>query len=90
MKIIIYSPINPTHEYQIFSEDRVITNRNSNLFPRQFDESEILTIIGGKAFKKFEKGQSTFDVPAWKIKAVEGVLNPTKNFQLHFIEEYAH
>ncbi len=88
MKITIHTPINPACGYEITTEEKAIRNMNSNMFPRQFDESDLLTILGEKGFEKFEDGKFIFDVPVWKIKAIEGILNATKNFQLRFIEEY--
>ena len=88
MKVEIYAPINPSRGYTIHSESGRLKNRNGNMFPEDFSEDEVAIILGEK-YQSFEDGRYMFNLPVWKIKAIQGLNNPQNNEQIKFSLQYS-
>jgi len=75
MKITIYSPEPPyTNGYNIKAEKKSICNANNSIrLMYDFSEDEIWYILGDTEYSKFENGKCEFNLPKWKIDAVQGL-----------------
>ena len=72
MKITIYAPETPTSGHTIYDENNNrIRNSHNNLRSYDFDEDEILFILGEKEFSKFEQGKYTFNVPVSMLNIIQ-------------------
>lgn len=75
MKIsIVNDDMSGQSGHKIYIENKSIQNGNAKGFrTREFSEDEILHLIGGKNYTKFENGKYEFDVPKWKLDIVSGL-----------------
>ena len=88
MKIQICQISNPSKEYNIYKGAKKLNNVKSFMFPYDFTEEQIELILDNQ-YSKFNEGKFEFDIPNWKIDAIQGLLNPKTNEQLRFITQYS-
>ena len=92
MKVEIRSPFHPADGYTIInhSDNKKLINGNASLHPTHFTDEEIIYILDGPdgwQYKSFIEGKYTFDLPAWKIKAIRGEnISPKKECVLFSLE----
>jgi hypothetical protein len=88
MKIEIISPLAPfTHGYEIECNGKRLHNVNAGMHPKEFSEEEIEFLLGGD-YTKFEQGKYQFNIPKWKLDAIEGKMLTTDRYSLVFATEY--
>ena len=83
--------LSATRGYNIWYDDKPLRNYRQSIFVRDFDEDEILYILGDKEYAKFEEGKYIFNIPKWKIYAIIGEPNPivfNDNLRLQWQTEY--
>lgn len=85
MKIEIHNPINPADGYTVyFDGNKRLPRYRPGIKPTQWEESEI-EILLGDMYPKFEAGQYSFNIPAWKIHLLTGKKPAQTNEQLRFL-----
>lgn len=94
MTIEILANANPSLDYlvYVFGENKPIPCPNSNLYPNNWDDEDILKLLGEEDFKKFEQGTYKFNTPAWKCHRLTNSTNisnaKNQRDQLLFISQW--
>lgn len=89
MKIEINAPINPAEDYTIYTEEgKRLTQPRGGIFAHYWDDGDVEMLIGEKDFNKFQAGKYEFNIPAWKVRLIEGKTAAKNNEQLKFISQF--
>lgn len=89
MKIEIHSPVDPSNDYWIYiSGTQKRLTHGYGVFRHQWDDDDILKLLGESQYKQFEAGKYTFDLPSWKVNILEGRHVPSNREQLLFSSQF--
>jgi hypothetical protein len=90
MKITINAPGRPDNDYTIsYDGNKMLRNPQSFMFPLQWDDEDIIKLIGESEYDKFQDGSKyEFDIPAWKVRIIECKHVPKNREQLLFSSQF--
>lgn len=86
--LIEINNVQPTNDLLVYAEGNQISRPPYGMLSHFWDESDIEKVLTESQFKKFETGQYQFEIPAWKVRILQGRHVPKNREQLLFSSSF--